>query len=157
MTLVPSEHTPTTPGVHELMAKVEQAKAENRNVFEIEKFVGFNRNGRPDYPKVTLRAALNTYGQPIASVSIRRTGTSYNDAFVGSLKDLDVRVACEYYLRLDSVEALDAVEKVLQAPTPKALALIALLGQLGMGQSSATQATGQPEQITQKKQEVIDV
>jgi len=156
MTLVPSEHTPTTPGVHELIAKVEQAKADNRRVFEIEKFVGFDRDGRPDYPKVTLRAALDTYGQPIASVSIRRTGTSYSD-FVGSLKDLDVRVACEYYLRLDSVEALDAVEKVLQAPTPKALALIALLGQLGMGQDRATQATRQPEQITQKPQEVIDV
>jgi hypothetical protein len=150
LTLVPSDYSPATPGVRELVAEIEKAQATGRRSFEVEKFVGFDRDGRPDFPKVVLRAEIGPYGQPVASVKIYRTRTAYHDAATGSLGDLDVRVACEYYLKLDSAEALDAVEKVMHAPTPKAIALIALLGQL---------RPEQPEPVQKQKpqQEAIDV
>lgn len=147
LTLVPSEYVPVTAGVRELVAEIEKARATGQRSFEVEKFVGFDRDGHRDFPKVVLRAELGPYGQPVASVSIYRTRSAH-DAFTGSLRDLDVRVACEYYLKLDSVEALDAVEKVIHAPTPKAIALIALLGQL---------KPELPEPVQKPQQEAIDV
>lgn len=96
---------------------------------EVSKLVGFDRSGNPDYPKVTLRAEMGAYGQPVASVRVQQTASNYSD-FVGSLKDIDVRTAAEYYMRLNSAEAIDAVEKVMRAPTPKAWALITLLDRM---------------------------
>jgi len=155
LAIVPSEYAPTTPGVAELVAEIEKAGAAGRRSFEVEKFVGFSRDGHRDYPKVVLRAEFGPYCQPVASVTIYRTRRSYrNDAAVGSLGDLDVRVACEYYLQLDSVEALDAVEKAMCASTPRALAFIALLGQLGLSGQQARETTPELEQTTQ--QEAID-
>lgn len=157
MTLVPSENMPVPHGTGELLAELAKARAENRRLFEVEKFVGMDRQGKPDYPKVILRAQIGYYGQPVASVSIRRTRTAYTD-FIGSLKDLDVRVACAYYVKLDSVEAIDAVEKVLHAPTPKAIALVALLDSLALGPALADQqAEHRNQEQIETKQEVIDV
>ena len=151
MTLVPSEYTPD-PGVRALLAELEKARAAGRSRFEVSRFVGYDRDGRPDYPEVRLRIEMGGYGGPVGSVGIRRTRTAYDYDFPGSLDYLDPSVACAYYLGLDSVEALDAVEKVLRAPTPKALALIALLGQLS-GQKRADQAAGTTP-IENKTQEI---
>ena len=129
MTLIPSEYTPD-PEVRALLAELEKTRAAGHSRFEVSRFVGYDRNGCPDYPEVRLRIETGGYGCPVGSVGIRRTGTTHAYDFAGSLDNLDPSVACAYYLSLNSVEALDAVEKVLRAPTPKALALIALLDQL---------------------------
>ena len=102
---------------------------DGRSYAEVSKFVGHDAGGGPDYPKITLRARVNGYGQPVASVRVQQTRSNDSD-FAGSLEDLDVRTAAEYYMRLDSTAAVDAVEKVLKAPAPKAWALITLLDRM---------------------------
>lgn len=102
------------------------ARYRKERAFEVEKLIGFDRNGSPDYPKVVLRVAPSGYGGYTGSVKVQQTSANHSD-FAGSLQDLDVRTACEYYMRLNSADAVDAVEKVLKAPTPKAWALITLL------------------------------
>jgi hypothetical protein len=101
-------------------------RCRKERAFEVEKLVGFDRAGNPDYPKVVLRIEPSGYGGYTGSVKVQQTATNHSD-FAGSLRDLDVRTACEYYMRLNSADAVDAVEKVLKAPTPKAWALITLL------------------------------
>lgn len=127
--LVPSAPATVAPQVRALITELENARERGDRRVEVSKFVGFDRNGQPSYPKITLRAEIGAYGQPIASVKVQQTQSNWND-FVGTLRDLDVRTACEYYLRLSSAEAVDAVEKVLRAPTPKAWALITLLDRM---------------------------
>lgn len=106
---------------------VERCKRERR--FEVSKLVGFDRHGSPDYPKITLRITPGGYGNPVGAVLVQQTSSNRSD-FAGSLRDLDVLTAYEYYCRLDSVDAVDAVEKVMRAPTPKAWALITLLDRM---------------------------
>lgn len=127
--LVPTAPSAVSKQAQDLICELERARSSGDRRVELSKFVGLDRNGDPDYPKVTIKAEIGGYGQPIASVIVRQTASNYSD-FAGTLRDLDVRTACEYYLRLDSVEAIDAVEKVLRAPTPKAWALITLLDRM---------------------------
>lgn len=127
--LVPSAPAAVSPQVTGLIAELEAARKRGDRRVEVSKFVGFDRDGQPSYPKITLVAEMGSYGQPVASVKVQQTQSNWND-FVGTLRDLDVRTACEYYLRLGSAEAVDAVEKVLRAPTPKAWALITLLDRM---------------------------
>lgn len=127
--LVPSAPAAVAPSVLEVLAELENERKAGKRVVEVSKMVGFDRNGYPDYPKITLRAEIGAYGQPIASVRVQQTASNWSD-FAGTLKDLDVRTAAEYYLRLNSVDAIDAVERVLKAPTPKAWALITLLDRM---------------------------
>ena len=127
--LVPSAPAAVAPQVRALITELENARERGDRRVEVSKFVGFDRDGQPSYPKITLRAEIGAYGQPVASVKVQQTQSNWND-FVGTLRDLDVRTACEYYLRLSSAEAVDAVEKVLRAPTPKAWALITLLDRM---------------------------
>ena len=127
--LVPTAPSAVSKQVADLVGELERTRRGGDRRVELSKFVGVDRYGNPDYPKVTIRAEIGGYGQPIASVTVRQTASNYSD-FVGTLTDLDVRTACEYYLRLDSAEAIDAVEKVLRAPSPKAWALITLLDRM---------------------------
>lgn len=106
---------------------VERCERERR--FEVSKLVGFDRYGSPDYPKVTLRIEPGGYGNYVGAVLVQQTCTNRSE-FAGSLKDLDVRTAYEYYCRLNSADAVDAIEKVMRAPTPKAWALITLLDRM---------------------------
>jgi len=124
--LVPSAPAAVTPQVRALITELENAKARGDRRVEVSKFVGYDRDGNPSYPKITLVAEMGSYGRPVASVKVQQTQDNWSD-FAGTLRDLDVRTACEYYLRLNSADAVDAVEKVLKAPTPKAWALITLL------------------------------
>ena len=125
--LVPSAPAEVSLEAQRLVAALKPQ--DGRSYAEVSKFVGHDASGKPDYPKITLRAAVSAYGQPVASVRVQQTRSNYSD-FAGSLEDLDVRTAAEYYMRLDSVDAVDAVEKVLKAPTPKAWALITLLDRM---------------------------
>ena len=127
--LVPSAPAAVAPQVRALIAELENAKARGDRRVEVSKFVGYDRDGNPSYPKITLVAEMGSYGRPIASVKVQQTHDNWSD-FAGTLRDLDVRTACEYYLRLNSADAVDAVEKVLKAPTPKAWALITLLDRM---------------------------
>lgn len=127
--LVPTAPMVIGPAVRELMESV--AAHSHGSYAEVSKLVGFDRDGNPDYPKVTLRVAQGGYGQPVGSVLIQQTSSNRSD-FAGSLKDLDVRTAAEYYMRLNSADAVDAVEKVMRAPTPKAWALITLLDRMAV-------------------------
>ena len=123
--LIPSAPATISGDVRRMLMEIE-ARCDKERVFELEKFVGFDRHGHPDYPKIVLRIKNSGYGGYVGSVKVQQTSTNHSD-FVGSLQDLDVRTACEYYLRLNSADAVDAVEKVLRAPAPKAWALITLL------------------------------
>lgn len=127
--LVPSAPAEVAPRIRDMLAQLEEARKSGKQRVEVSKYVGYDRDGNPCYPKVTLRAEIGAYGQPVASVRVQQTAANWHD-FAGTLCDLDVRTACEYYLRLDSVEALDAVEKVMRAPTPKAWAMITLLDRM---------------------------
>lgn len=131
--LVPSAPAQIAPRVGELLAKLEDARSTGTNRVELAKFVGFDRDGNPSYPKIVLTAEMGAYGRPVASVKVQQTRYNTGD-FAGSLQDLDVRTAAEYYLRLDSVEAVDAIEKVIRAPSPKAWAFITLLDRMQQGQ-----------------------
>lgn len=124
--LIPSAPAAVAPQVRALITELEDARKRGDRRVEVSKFVGYDRDGKPSYPKITLVAELGSYGRPVASVKVQQTQSNWND-FAGTLRDLDVRTACEYYLRLNSADAVDAVEKVLKAPTPKAWALITLL------------------------------
>ena len=123
--LVPRAPTEIYHETRQLLEDIEK-RAEGGGPVVLEKLVGFDRNGNPDYPKVVLRIEPSGYGGYTGSVKVQQTATNHSD-FVGSLRALDVRTACEYYMRLNSADAVDAVEKVLKAPTPKAWALITLL------------------------------
>ena len=127
--LVPSAPEAVAPGVRDVLAELEDAHKAGKRVVEVSKLVGFDRDGRPDYPKITLRAEIGAYGEPIASVKVQQSASNWSD-FAGTLKDLDVRRAAEYYLRLNSADAVDAVERVLRASTPKAWAFITLLDRM---------------------------
>lgn len=125
--LVPSAPAEILPSVRTMVDELEKAAKERPwKGVELWKLVGQGKDGKPDYPKITLRAEINGYGQPVASVTVQQTATNHHD-FAGSLEDLDVRTACEYYIRLNSADAVDAVEKVIRAPTPRAWAFITLL------------------------------
>lgn len=123
--LVPSAPADISREVRSMLTEIDARCCKERAV-ELEKLVGFDRNGNPDYPKVVLRIEKSGYGGYIGSVKVQQTRTNRSD-FAGSLQNLDVRTACEYYMRLNSADAVDAVEKVIRAPAPKAWALITLL------------------------------
>lgn len=127
--LVPSAPDAIDRKIQTEVAELENAARKRAFGVEVSKLIGFDRNGMPDYPKVTLRAEINGYGQPVASVKVQQTSTNRSD-WPGTLKDLDIRTAYEYYLRLNSVDAVDAVEKVMRAPSPKAWAFITLLDRM---------------------------
>jgi hypothetical protein len=123
--LVPSAPADVSLDVRRMLTEID-ARCRKERAFEVEKLVGFGRDGNPDYPKVVLRIERSGYGGYIGAVRVQQTATNRSD-FAGSLQNLDVRTACEYYMRLNSADAVDAVEKVLRAPAPKAWALITLL------------------------------
>ena len=127
--LVPSAPHDIDDGVAKTVLNLENAAKGRAIGVEMSKLVGFDREGMPDYPKVTLRVEMGAYGNPVASIKVQQTATNHND-WPGSLKDLDVRSAYEYYMRLDSAEAVDAIEKVVRAPAPRAWAFITLLDRM---------------------------
>jgi len=127
--LVPSAPAEIDLETQKLVAELDNAARKRAWGVKVSKLVGYDRNGLPDYPQVTLEAGVGAYGQPVASVKVQQTRTNSSD-FAGTLKDLDVRTAVEYYTRLNSADAIDAVEKVMRAPTPKAWALITLLDRM---------------------------
>ena len=110
--LVPSAPAEIDLETQKLVAELDNAARKRAWGVKVSKLVGYDRNGLPDYPQVTLEAGVGAYGQPVASVKVQQTRTNSSD-FAGTLRDLDVRTAVEYYTRLNSADAIDAVEKVM--------------------------------------------
>jgi len=114
-----------SPDVERVLVQLVEARHRTgKDTVQIEK-----RLGPDEYPRVILSAKMSSYcSTAIGSVRVERTYRNRDEAC--SLDDLEIRTACAYYLHLNSVDDLNAVEKAVRAPTPKAWSFITLLDRM---------------------------